>query len=64
MQICGTSRLTVRRATEEDQLVKDGVYQVGQLVWDCKRCGEMWRIHPDSMNDPQVTVFLEEEGGE
>lgn len=53
---------TVRRATEDDQLVKDGIYKVGQLLWDCKKCGEVWRIHAGCMNDPEVKEFLEREG--
>ncbi len=63
MVICG-SMPTVRRATENDRLVRDGICKVGRLLWDCKKCREVWRIHVNNMNDPEVKKFLEEEGGE
>jgi len=62
--ICGFGKLTVRRATEDDQNVQDGIYELGQLLWDCKKCGEVWRIHADSMNDAEVKEFLKKEDGE
>lgn len=60
MIVCG-SNPTVRRATKEDQLVKEGVYKVGQLLWDCKKCGEVWRIHEGHRDDAEVKEFLRKE---
>jgi len=60
--ICGGNP-AVRRATEDDQNVQDGIYELGQLLWVCKKCGEVWRIHAGNMNDAEVVEFLRKEVG-